>query len=121
MKSMPVCYHCKSKDVSLSVSAFWNPAKGMAEVEDIHDKGHYCPDCDGETRLEWVEIDEPDVKPPTSAMSMVIAIEDVLDNHVLFHSRGGSHSNQREAAESLNHLSEMIAKAKKEYLNETGY
>lgn len=55
-----VCRTCKSEDVLCDAYAAWNTTTQEWEVENTFDKGAYCNVCDGETRLDMVELDPKD-------------------------------------------------------------
>lgn len=53
----PTCATCGSFDLSLeTLAVYWDRASGGLDASgaSLCDKGHYCNDCDGETRLAWV-------------------------------------------------------------------
>lgn len=53
-KEVPVCAYCGSTEVSAETSlAYWDVSEQAWKVSDICDKGHYCNDCESETRLDW--------------------------------------------------------------------
>ena len=52
----PVCVHCYNDQLSLKVIALWNDDLNEVEVHEICDNGHYCSNCGGETKLEWIEV-----------------------------------------------------------------
>lgn len=56
-KEKPVCANCGSDDVKADAYADWNIETQRWEVANIFDKGSYCCTCDGECRLEWVEVE----------------------------------------------------------------
>jgi hypothetical protein len=56
----PVCAFCKCHDIRMEVLAFWNDYTGRAEVSEILTKGHYCPECNGGTSIEWIDVEVPD-------------------------------------------------------------
>ena len=47
-----VCSHCKSESVKADAYAEWNVEEQKWEVSSTFDKGAYCYDCDGPTRLD---------------------------------------------------------------------
>jgi hypothetical protein len=53
-----VCSHCGSNDVRRDAWASWNLEKQEWELGEVFDAGH-CNVCDGEARLEEVEIADP--------------------------------------------------------------
>lgn len=52
-----VCRECGSDDVLADAYASWDVESQRWEAEDVFDKGSHCNACDGECRLEWVEIE----------------------------------------------------------------
>ncbi len=46
-----VCKTCGSEDVLCDAYAAWNYEKQEWELSSCFDKGAYCNDCDGETRI----------------------------------------------------------------------
>lgn len=50
-----VCRHCRSTNVKADAYAEWNEDSQQWEVSATFDKGGYCDDCDGETRI----VEEP--------------------------------------------------------------
>lgn len=51
-----VCSHCGSEDVKADAYAVWSKTSQEWEVEDTFDKGAWCNDCDGETRINEVPL-----------------------------------------------------------------
>ncbi|MHB8742802.1 MAG: hypothetical protein ACYC9L_06705 [Sulfuricaulis sp.] len=51
-KTRICCKHCGSEQIVADANAVWNFRKQRWEVTDVFDKGHYCRQCDGETRIE---------------------------------------------------------------------
>lgn len=47
-----VCSECQSTNVLSDAYAAWNEDNQEWELSSTFDKGAYCEDCDGETRLE---------------------------------------------------------------------
>lgn len=55
-----VCRKCGSEDVLCDAYASWNVETQEWELSQTFDKGAYCNNCDGETRINEEEIkDEP--------------------------------------------------------------
>lgn len=50
----PVCKHCKSERVSLDAVAKFCVQSQEWELASTYDAA-FCEDCEGETRLEWVQ------------------------------------------------------------------
>ena len=46
-----VCAHCGSENVKADAYAEWDKDSQQWVVSATFDKGAYCDDCDGETRL----------------------------------------------------------------------
>lgn len=53
-----VCSECGGDNVKADAYATWDVANQRWECAETFDKGAYCDDCDGETRLEEREIIE---------------------------------------------------------------
>ena len=51
-----VCRECGSEDVLSDAYAAWNRRAQRWELVDTFDKGAHCNACDGETRLDEIEI-----------------------------------------------------------------
>lgn len=49
-----VCAACGSSDVLADAYAAWNTRSQAWELSSTHDKGSYCAECDGESRVEPV-------------------------------------------------------------------
>jgi hypothetical protein len=47
-----VCSHCGSEDVVADAYAEWDVDLQAWEIVQTFDKGAYCNQCDGETRIE---------------------------------------------------------------------
>ena len=47
-----VCAHCGSDDVRADAYAGWDVEAQKWELAQTFDKGAYCNQCDGETRIE---------------------------------------------------------------------
>jgi hypothetical protein len=47
-----VCAHCGSEDVVADAYAEWDVESQTWEITQTFDKGGYCSQCDGETRIE---------------------------------------------------------------------
>jgi len=62
-----VCTKCGSDSVSLEGFINWNVAKQEYEVSDLCDKGHSCAVCDGECRVEQLELPET----PEEALNLI--------------------------------------------------
>lgn len=56
-----VCSECGSSDVLADAYAEWDVDAQDWVVQNVFDKGAYCNKCDGETRLEEVELTTEDV------------------------------------------------------------
>lgn len=55
-KSMKaVCKKCRGENVKADAFATWSVEFQWWEVDNVFDKGAYCDDCNGETRIEMVE------------------------------------------------------------------
>lgn len=52
-----VCSTCKSDEVLCDAYAEWDVDTQKWELQNTFDKGAFCAKCDGETRLEEVEIE----------------------------------------------------------------
>ena len=52
-----VCKECGSDDVLCDAYAVWDVDTQQWEVVNTFDKGAYCNECDGETRLEQEEVE----------------------------------------------------------------
>lgn len=61
-KDVPVCAYCGSTEVLADASVYWDIDTQTWEVSDISDKGHYCYDCDGETRLVWRQANPEEIE-----------------------------------------------------------
>ena len=61
-KEVPVCAYCGSTEVSVDASVYWDIDTQTWEVSDIYDKGHYCNDCGGETRLDWRQANPEEIE-----------------------------------------------------------
>lgn len=63
--SRPVCADCGNFEVSLeTTAAYWNPGTAEAEVGALCDKGHYCDQCEGEVKLNWINTISPELTVP---------------------------------------------------------
>jgi hypothetical protein len=51
-KVTKVCAHCGSEDVVADAYAEWDVESQKWEVAQTFEKGAYCSQCDGETRIE---------------------------------------------------------------------
>jgi hypothetical protein len=51
-----VCTHCGSASVLADAYAEWNSRHQRWEVTNTMDKGGYCEDCEGEARIESVNL-----------------------------------------------------------------
>lgn len=51
-----VCSHCGSEDVVADAYAKWNVDSQAWQVAQTFDKGGYCSQCDGETRIERLPV-----------------------------------------------------------------
>lgn len=51
-----VCANCGSEDVLADAYASWNYTEQRWEVESTFDKGAFCRDCDGDTRIDEKEV-----------------------------------------------------------------
>jgi hypothetical protein len=47
-----VCSHCGSDDVRADAYAEWDVESQKWEIAQTFEKGAYCNECDGETRIE---------------------------------------------------------------------
>jgi hypothetical protein len=47
-----VCSHCGAEEVFADAYAQWNVESQAWEIVQTFDKGAYCNQCDGETRIE---------------------------------------------------------------------
>jgi hypothetical protein len=56
-KQKPVCSECSSDAVLSDAWASWNSEEQKWELSSTFDAAH-CEDCDGETSLEWVDVEE---------------------------------------------------------------
>ena len=57
-KLQMICQNCGSINVVADAYASWSVDKQEWEVQNTFDKGAYCDDCEGETRIDEVEYDE---------------------------------------------------------------
>jgi hypothetical protein len=57
-KVQPVCNRCGSADILADAYASWNFETQEWEISQAFDKGAFCPDCDGETKIHWKGADE---------------------------------------------------------------
>ncbi len=55
----PVCSQCGSAEVKADAYAYWDHTNQCWDLVDAYDKGAHCEDCDGETRLDWIDGDPP--------------------------------------------------------------
>ena len=55
-KRKAVCHTCGSVNVLCDAYAEWNVRKQTWEIANTFDKGAYCNDCDGETRIDMVPV-----------------------------------------------------------------
>ena len=55
-KEKPICTYCGSDDVSRDAYAKWDIDTQEWEIITTFDS-YYCEDCDGETSIEWKDID----------------------------------------------------------------
>lgn len=53
------CATCGSHDVRADAYVEWDVADQMWSIAQTFEKGAYCGDCDGETRIEFVELPKP--------------------------------------------------------------
>jgi ribosomal protein L37AE/L43A len=56
MNQIAVCSYCGSENVKADAYAVWNTDTQQWEVSATFDKGAYCDECDGETRINWKEV-----------------------------------------------------------------
>jgi len=54
-----VCRECGSTDVVADAYAAWDTEKQEWTVANVFEKGAYCDECDGETRIDAVPLDRP--------------------------------------------------------------
>ena len=54
----PVCSKCGSDDVLADAYAEWNVERQEWQLTTTFDKGSVYEHCDGECRLEWIDIEE---------------------------------------------------------------
>jgi ribosomal protein L37AE/L43A len=52
-----VCAECGGLNVEKDAWAVWNVKEQKWELEDVYDQA-YCKDCDGETKLAAVELNQ---------------------------------------------------------------
>lgn len=52
-----VCAYCGSREVQADAYAAWDFASQSWELVNTFDKGAYCEQCDGETRIETEYVD----------------------------------------------------------------
>ncbi len=52
-----ICKECGSENVVMDAWVKWNPEKDDWEIDTVHDNA-FCYDCEGETTIVDVEIDE---------------------------------------------------------------
>lgn len=57
-----VCRTCRSPEVLCDAFAYWDELTQEWSLDQTFDKGAHCLACDGETRIEQVELDESDVE-----------------------------------------------------------
>jgi hypothetical protein len=55
-KKKPICSHCKSDDVLVDAWAVWDEKGQKWELQTTFDKPAHCNECDGETSIEWIEV-----------------------------------------------------------------
>ena len=53
-----VCSTCGGEDVLCDAYASWNVESQEWELSNTFDKGSFCNDCGGETRIDKIEISE---------------------------------------------------------------
>jgi hypothetical protein len=51
-----VCETCSSEDIAAEATVLWDKDAQCWEVADVMDKGHWCRECNGETRLKFQVI-----------------------------------------------------------------
>jgi hypothetical protein len=56
-KTYCVCRECGSENVLHDAFVRWNKETQKFEVDNVFDKGAYCCDCDGETSIDWEEME----------------------------------------------------------------
>ncbi len=59
INSVPICRTCGSERVAKDAWACFNRESGLWELENVFDSEH-CHQCEGETKLDWVESDALD-------------------------------------------------------------
>ncbi len=57
VKLKMVCSICKSEDVLCDAFAEWDYDKQEWSLQNTFDKGSYCQNCDGECRIDTIEIE----------------------------------------------------------------
>jgi hypothetical protein len=55
-----VCSHCGSEDVRADAYAQWDVDSQSWEIAQVFEKGAFCSQCDGETRIEKRPIEARD-------------------------------------------------------------
>jgi hypothetical protein len=55
-KIVAVCKECGSEAVVADAYAVWSVETQQWEVGDVYDKGAFCHDCDGETRIVFMDV-----------------------------------------------------------------
>ncbi len=58
---VPVCVTCGSERVLRDAWACWNISTGLWEVQSVQNRA-YCEACEADTKLNWLEPDEPPVE-----------------------------------------------------------
>jgi len=56
-KRKKVCKYCGSDDIVVDAFARWNPDKDMFVLDEVFEYT-YCNQCDGETQIEDIELNE---------------------------------------------------------------
>ena len=57
IKLRPICRWCKGHDVLADAYAQWDEDQGNWSLTTTFDN-YECTDCDGETSVEWVPVEE---------------------------------------------------------------
>jgi len=53
-----VCRECGGENVVQDATVSWDKETGTYEVDNVFDKTAYCPDCESETSVDWIELTE---------------------------------------------------------------
>ena len=56
-KLIPVCNRCGCSDIVADAAARWDVESQKWEISDVYEKGHYCEECNGETRIDFIILD----------------------------------------------------------------